>query len=360
MSDRRSARGRRGAVARIVAGAAFVAVAGVVAVARADTPPSVWDRAKEPGLGDARASQIEVARFFVGIGSAPRDRRKELLERLGPRMLRRLELGAEASTYLPLRLGLAQLENSLGELDPSHWRKGAEHARYVLAHTAEPSIVLDASNVLASACGHLGDSACEREAYLTTLRWSQDDLDRVVPTLNLAESEMRLGNLKSAVEGYRECVRLVTQVSPSSEVVLTLVLATWGLSVALDRSGDRAGAEREAILALDREAQGTSKSALLRDTTRVFFVPTYEVLYYEGVGFAARARAASTGRASEKLWAQAERAFATFVEAAERDRDRWLEHGKARLREAKSEHEKAKRRAAKEPPEREDGREVTF
>jgi tetratricopeptide (TPR) repeat protein len=153
---------------------------------------------------------------------------------------------------------------------------------------------------------------------------------------------MHLGDLKEAISDYREAIRIAGR-SGASE---TVPLATWGLAVALDRSGDRIGAEREARFAVDLERSMNVRDLLSSDG--VFFYPEFEVFWYQALGEIARARAADRARDAAAHWGRAERLFAQYVRAAEPAHDRWVEIGKARLRQIKEEKAKAEKNVGRE------------
>jgi tetratricopeptide (TPR) repeat protein len=189
---------------------------------------------------------------------------------------------------------------------------------------------------------------------LEVLRRATEELPRATPTLNLAETEMHLGNLKEAIEGYREALRIAGRM-PTRE---TAPLAVWGLAVALDRSGDRVGAEREARFALQLEKSMGMRN-LLRSTD-VFFVPDYEVLWYEALGEGVRARDATTATEAVRHWRAAEKCLSDYVRDGERAKDRWLDIARARLAAVKAEREKADKKRAKEKPTLGDREDVTL
>ncbi len=169
-------------------------------------------------------------------GSAPQAR--SMLERYG----------AEKSSDPRLRFDLGQVYLQLME-----YAKAAKVLKSVLAEHPDHPAADDGWVRLAFACGYMADHECEQKAYIQVLRRATDEIARATPTLNLAETEMHLGNLREAVEGYREALRIAGRV-PTGE---TAPLAVWGLAVALDRSGDRLGAEkRRASLATSSASMG--------------------------------------------------------------------------------------------------------
>lgn len=326
---RRSSRRPPPSVAAALASLAFV----IAPAALADTPPSVWDRARDRASAEAFDLHQAVQRRLLAtsvteVDFGERGRVLAMLERAG----------AERSRSPLLRFDLGLVYSLLED----HGR-AAEVLRAAIAYCPSHPLVDQAWLRLAFACGHLGDHDCERRAYAEVLWRETEEIYRATPTLNLAETQMHLGDLKEAVDGYREALRIAGRV-PGRE---TAPLATWGLAVALDRSGDRAGAEKEARFAVELE-RSMGLPHLLRSKD-VFFVPDYEIHWYEGLGAAARARVAPTARAALDLWRQAERSFGEYVRAGEGKGDRWLPIAKARLAQAKGERERAEKAAPREP-----------
>jgi tetratricopeptide (TPR) repeat protein len=330
---------------RLVLAALASVLAMLPAQGRADTPPSIWERARDPEAAEAfdlhQAVQQRLIRTTIAeVDFGERGRVLAMLQRAG----------AEHSKHALLRFDLAhvylQLEN---------YPRAAQVYKAAIAEFPDHPAVDEAWFWLAMACGHLGDYACEHKAYIELLRRETEEIARATPTLNLAETQMHLGDLKEAIEGYREALRIAGRV-PTRD---TAPLATWGLAVALDRAGDRLGAEKEARFAIEL-GRSMGNPGLLR-SKGVFFFPDYEIHWYEGLGAAAWARGASP-REAANLWRQAERSFAEYVKGGERRGDRWLPIAKARLAQAKAERERAERAAPRAPAPREpaSGEDVTL
>lgn len=335
----------RVALAALAAGALALAPS-----AHADTPPSHWDRARDPDIGASYRVHTEVQRLLSNddIGerfrgfSPPEEsmklRARDLLERA---INARVKANKPVDVRLRFDLGHVYLD-----LGSTHGRENFGKASAVLKaaldeapnHPAAEAAWLD----LAFACGHVGDHVCERKSYVEVLRLETEDLHRATPSLNLAETEMHLGSLKEAVELYRETLRLAGRF-PSGN---TAPLAVWGLAVALDRSGDSVAAEKEARFALEIE-RGMNHPRLLR-SANVFFVPAYEIYWYEGLGWGADAKTAPNATESLRLWRLAEAAFTAYVRQADVD-DRWLALAKLRLANAKAAREAAEKAERKQP-----------
>jgi len=318
---------------RLAALALLGALSVVPASAGADTPASIWERAQDPEAAEAfdlhRAVQQRLIRTAIAeVDFGERGRVLAMLERAG----------AEKSKSALLRFDLGQVYLLL-----ENHARAAQVYKAAIADFPEHPAVDQAWLRLAFACGHLGDHVCERHAYLEVLRRETEEIYRATPTLNLAETQMHLGDLKEAIEGYREALRIAGRV-PARE---TAPLATWGLAVALDRAGDRLTAEKEARFALEIE-RSMGLARLLRSKD-VFFVPAYEIHWYEGLGAVARARVATSSREAVRQWRQAEKSFGDYVEAGERKSDRWLPIAKARLAQIKAERERAEAAAKRDP-----------
>jgi tetratricopeptide (TPR) repeat protein len=325
---------------RPLAALALVALTCVSASALADTPPSVWDRARDPKSADAYALHETVQQALLRL--TPQLRLDEgLYQAVLDGVLARLKNnGAETSKSALLRYDLALVYE-----EKRDYPTAAKLYRAAIAEFPDHPATLHAWGRLANACGHLGDNLCEKEAYRRQLELETEDDHRVVPTLNLAETMMHLGDLKEAIAGYREALRISSRLPPRE----TAPLATWGLAIALDRSGDRLEAEKEARFSIELQ-RSIGMSNLLDRADIVFFVPAYEVHWYKGLGAAAQARVAHSAREAAKLWARAEEHFAAYVEAGEPQHDRWLAIAKAHLAQAKSERARVEKTVPREPP----------
>lgn len=320
---------KRGLVASI-----GLLVACLASPAKADRTMTVWERVAEPELALAEQVHVEVQRRLAlrgrfDLGEAQAMAARALLERYG----------AATSPDVRLRFDLGLVSFVLQDNQGARtWLAQA------LREAPDHPMAEEAWLRLAFACGHLGDHECERASYVAVLRHVTEEPNRATPTLNLAETEMHLGNLREAIDTYREAVRLASR-SGSRD---TAPMAVWGLAVALDRSGDRTSAEREARFARELE-----RSLGMRDimrSTNVFFVPAYEVSWYEGLAAAADARTTRSADDAALLLRSAERSFAAYVRAAERaGGDRWLALARVRLEAIRRELAEAERRSQRSP-----------
>jgi tetratricopeptide (TPR) repeat protein len=328
----------------VIAALAFAGACGAFGApaASADTPPSRWDRAKDPDVAGDYYRHIQARAWLGSIHEARRQGRPDTADGLARMAVDALERrGAAASGDVRLRFDLGELY-----LVMANHQRSADVLRAALAQAPNHPAAEEAWLDLAFACGHLGDHACEKKAYIEVLRRVSEDVQRATPTLNLAETEMHLGDLKEAIEGYREALRIAGRIHRRD----TAPLAVWGLAVALDRSGDRAAAEKEARFAQDLESSMLGRGTMsILHSDAVFFVPAYELHYYDGLGAFARGKVAKTATEAARHFAKAESSFGQYVQAADAS-DRWLEMAKARLAASKVERERAEARAAREPP----------
>ncbi|MBX3230130.1 MAG: hypothetical protein KF837_22605 [Labilithrix sp.] len=331
--------------------AALLTIAGA---ARADTPPSVWDRAKSPTEAEEFELHEAVQRRLRGAGfgfdgEEENERIRALMRAEHARALAMLQAaGAEKSKNPLLRFDVAEAHQAL-----RNFSRSAELYRSALAEFPNHPLADEAWRALAMACGYTGDHPCEIEAYDEVLRRETEDFQRGIPFLNLAESMMHQGDLRAAMDGYREALRIASLL-PSNT---TSPLATWGLAVALDRSGEHGAAEKEAKFALELELSLGFRTPMRNNvplvrSRSVFFVPDYEVNWYLGLGEIAMARRLSSPRAALLHWQEADRAFGRWIEGAEkrREKDRWLPMAKARHARVKAEVVRAEAAVQKEPP----------
>lgn len=319
------------------------------AVARAEGPPSRWERAEEPEKIEDYRLHKSVQRTFPLLEDTRRFR-SDLYDRIARDLIVSLDSwDAKNSTDPRLRFDLGRALEEHGE-----HRRAAEVLKSAIALDPSHPIMSEAWLYLGFACGHIGDHVCERDSYLEVLRNETEEPKRLTPMLNLSEVEMHLGNLKESISGYQEALRMAARLPTNS----TTPLAQWGLAVAYDRSGDRIAAEREAKGAVEIERSMRITDLLHSDG--VFFYPAYEVLYYDGLGAVARARGAASAHDAAIFWAEAERKFEQYVRSAElrNPSDRFLPHAKARYTSSKAEREKAEKRRVKEPVKRTDDEEL--
>lgn len=289
---------------------------------KAEAPPSRWEAIADPQLRTdwkihVTVQQKLVSRSLEGggaMGQFDLDSARVLLE----------DARAAERTSPLLRFDLAEVYRALS----LYVRAGAVFKRAIEDAPDDPSASL-ARLDLAFCYSYLERAKDERDSYVEYLRTAPPGHSRTVALMNLAESEMRLGNLREAIAGYRVALESSNELGPIDRE--TQLLSVWGLAVALDRSGDTKGAMREASLAVALDPG----LMVIAHGENVYFVPSYERSYYIGLGWLAEARRAVAPEDRSAALAAAERAWSDYVRSAVPG-DRWLPQATRHLAETKA------------------------
>jgi len=323
-----------------------VALSALVATraAVADTPPTLWEKAADPASGERYRLHVKVQEILWQAMQAVTDpvghRRPNPMKNLLLESARaNLEIaGAATSPDVRLRFDLGDVYYHL-----DRYKEALAVLQPALAlaprHSAASSAWLD----LAYAAAKLDRSSLELDGYdgfLATDIRAHGDLSILG---NRAEAEMRLGHLDAAVAGYRDVIAQAEHTFSVRPDIL--ILARWGLAVALDRSHDPAGADHEAFLAAQQDPQ----EEYIGDKEDVFFVPEYERLWYYGLGRTQHARHATDPARALLCWNLVVDTWGHYVAQAARD-DRWLGLAHAHLAAAEAEQRAAAARFAREKP----------
>jgi tetratricopeptide (TPR) repeat protein len=326
-------------------------------VARADTPPTEWDMARDP---DARARwtlHVRVQRLLVPPveeePSIPIVRNEQIELRLEAARALLEESHAADSPDMRLRLDLGNVYFQLG--DKQGRRDLFELAVRVLAPATE--------EVEARAAGAPGGEGLTSALYSLVYSYAKlnrprdelatwhryiprlvDDRVRAESMMNMGEAEMRLGRVDDAVATFQEVARLCGTLPNSPSVVQTYVLDLWDLAVALDRSGDPHGAMENATQAVHM------KGMVILRSEGVFFVPDWERLWYLALGAMVEAREDKDLGEAVRYWMNAEAQWDEYIARAETDgKDPWIAIAKVRRARTHQELEAAKKRAGARP-----------
>lgn len=285
--------------------------------------PDVWDVASSPRLARDIAALREAQRVYLEARElgTHNDGGRDLL-RVVKMILEKTDAASSPDPRLPFLYGrvLVDLEDDI---------HAVAVLRKALASAPDHPDAGDAWFTLAIAYARLHDARAEVAAYDAQLAVEPDPAVRAVTLSNQAEGYMLLHDLDAAIARYRFSLYLV----PDN------VLARWGLAVALDRSGDSAGAIAEARLALtyDPDARRLSGSD-------VFFVPGYDRFWYLALAASARAMAA-VQPGHQVLWLErALLSWRQYVQSAASD-DPWLAIAQVRLAACERDLRLAKTRA---------------
>lgn len=323
--------------------AASVAMLTMGGVARGDTPPGLWDLARQPELRRTQEIHAGVSRLLVQDPGPREESRRGLQTRLERARAVLTDAGAAKSSDLRLRFDLGRILHELGNLkgDLALYAEAADVLKGALALAPDHPMAASAWGDLSLCLAHLHRPVEERDAGRAYVQRSRDEVERAHGLLNLAEAEMRVGNLDDAVADYEESMRLASRTGAPKG----WLLAAWGLAVALDRAGNPHDALTRAASAL---AQDPKMNVLKKDPS-VFYEPAWEVHWYLGLGELAAARAARSAALAATHYRAAEGHWSTYVAGAARRvdgaEDRWLPLAKAHLEQARAARGAAERRA---------------
>jgi tetratricopeptide (TPR) repeat protein len=323
--------------------------------ARAETPPSVWDLAKDPAERDRWALHVRVERLMhppVSEGGLRFD--DELRLEAACAMLE--EADAAHSPDVRLRYDLGTVYSELATRQRRNDLQ--EKVIDVLAPVLEAAPAPDdgaATSALEALVYAYAKLARPREELATWRRYIPrliDDRVRATALMNMGEAEMRLGRVDDALGTFREVLRLCGELPNTPAVGSTYVLALWDVAVALDRSGDPRSALDTAAKASHVDLGGRTGAYLIAKDPDVFFVPDWERLWYLALGAEASAREATDPRDAASLWSAAVRALGEYVARAvgAGGHDPWLAIARVRLEHVQAERAGAEKRGAKLPP----------
>jgi tetratricopeptide (TPR) repeat protein len=344
------------------AAALVLAAALIPAVARADTPPSVWDVVKDPGEHDRWALHVRVQRLIQPVveseidGETGRAARTLHLESARA-ILQQADAAHSPDVRLQFDLGVVDYELGDKEARGDLFQEAIEVLVPALRDHPDHPAATEAMERLVYCYVKLNRPEDELATWQRYIPRLDDDRERARALMNMGEAEMRLGHVEDALATFREVMRILTSLPNAME---TYVLTAWDLAIALDRSGDARGATDEAskILAMSvfpGLAVGPRNSRAFRGTLilrspGVFFVPGWELEWYLALASAADGRDAPDAHAAAESWSDAEAHWRRYVDlssASPSEHDPWLAIARVRLAHAHAERTAAEARAAK-------------
>jgi tetratricopeptide (TPR) repeat protein len=343
-------------VVPLVAFAAFAAVAQSTGVARAETPPTAWDVARDPAARDRWDLHVRVQRLLhppAGEGGLRFD--DELRIEAACAMLEDGDAARSPDVRLRFDLGIVYSELASRQRRTDLQQKVID----VLAPAIDAApagtddgAITGALEALVYAYAKLDRPHEELETWQRYIPRLVDDRVRATAMMNMGEAQMRLGRVDDALATFREVLRLCGELPNTPSVGSTYVLALWDVAVALDRSGDPRGALETAAKASHVDLGGRTGAYLIAKDPDVFFVPEWERLWYLALGASAEAREMQDARDAVALWAAAERALGEYVSraASAGGHDPWIAIARVRLERARAERQGAEKRAAALPP----------
>jgi tetratricopeptide (TPR) repeat protein len=331
----------------------------VARMAGADTPPSVWDVARDPAAGARWSLHVRVERMLSQAGREEDTSGLDAELRLEAARAMLEQADAAHSPDLRLRFDLGSVYYELGE------RQGGrldlfKQAVDVLAPAVDlapgqPSTT-EALQALVYAYAKLDRPHEELATWHRTIPRLLDAGSRVVAMMNMGEAEMRLGLLDDALGTFREVLRLCGELPNSGSAGSTYVLTLWDLAVALDRSGDPGGAldaagKASGMTVIDSRGMPSTGSALIARDPDVFFVPDWERQWYLALASAVDAHESKDARDAAACWERAEEHWDIYVErsSAEGNRDLFLAIARVRKEQVHARRLAAEKAAAKLP-----------
>lgn len=339
--------------------AAAVIITLLAKSASADTPPNVWDLAKNPNAYQqwrehVRLSQsVEMLDELKEIGGRTNETHRAAALAVAQTALD--ESVAPKTPWLlydqaAITMARASILRSAGE-----WQKAIELLEPLTKSFDGTLFGQEVWLKLAECYVQVERTPDEIRAYDQVIARAVVPEGTITPLLNQGEAYMRAGDVDAAVPQFREVYRLAGMSPTGNEVG---VLAQWDLALALDRSGDEGGAIAAAKTAthMDARCLAITKLHTAMITTQctgdevaflivpqglfpvseqndsVYFVPSYERSWYLALGREALALDASSPKEAADHWKWAETEMMTYVsQATIHTGDKWLDLAKKRL-----------------------------
>ena len=290
----------------------FVGLSLLIASTALADPLDRWDRARAPDAEKVEVTLMAAEALLEQADAARNPDARKDLRRSARAMLE--GIGAENSPDVRLRFALGEAVHRLDD----DARTIAVLAPAVALAPTHPEVDR-ALLSLAIAYARSNHPVEEIRTYDLLLPNAQGRR-RVLVLSNRAESKLRLLDFDGAIADYEEAIRL----DPTGPA------AFWGLSLAMDRTGDLGRA-----LVLAKEAHDADRGPThYLDDPNVFFVPAYEIEWYRALDDAMLG--AQTDRAPadrQESWLSAAARWETYIAKAAKD-DRWIPLAKARKKAA--------------------------
>jgi tetratricopeptide (TPR) repeat protein len=352
-------------------GAAIAVWACAAATARADTPPSSWDAARDPAVRDRWAIHVRVERLMHPAETEEgtpfgAERDEELRLEAARAILEAADVEHGPDPRLRFDLGHVYEQLATDQHRTDLHLRAIQLLEPALTASSDTPGVGEALASLVYAYAKLDRPRDELAAWKRYIPRLLDDRERITPLMNMGEAQMRLHKLDDALATFRQAIELCESLPNSSGVNSTYALSLWDLALALDRSGDREAAVRTAAKARNWtwvEYVGFGPAQALRSVTgwdviqdqqNVFFVPEWDREWYLALGEVAAATQAGDPREAARSWASAEGHWDAYVTRATKAgaRDPWLATARLRRERAHASLVVASARAAKIAPAR--------
>lgn len=345
---------------RLAAAALIYVGAGLLAKsASADTPPNVWDLAKNPNAYQQWREHVRLSQSVEML-----DELKEIGGRTN-----------EAHRAAALAVAQTALDESIAPKTPwllfdqaaitmarasilksrDEWQKAIALLEPLTKSFDGTLFGQEVWLKLAECYVQVERTPDEIRAYDEVIARAVVPEATITPLLNQGEAYMRAGEVDAAVPQFREVYRLAGMSPTGNEVG---VLAQWDLALALDRSGDEHGAIAAAKTATQMDARCLAVTKLhtvvvtnkckdediaflvvpqglfpvSEENESVYFVPTYERDWYLALGREALAVDSTSAKDAADHWKWAETEMMSYVSKATiHGGDKWLDLAQKRL-----------------------------
>ena len=316
--------------------AAAAVASGMWAPSEARATPTVWARARNPGVEQQQALIREAENLLIRYERLLRTPSiADSVQQVGPLWVGQAralyeQAGAKTSRDPFLRMRYASILQDLGE------HEGATRELEAVLRLDPPAPVkADAYRDLAVCYARLDRHEEEIRAYGEALALEPHPGPRALLLANRAEAYMALGDIIQAVAGYRASLSLLGTREMFSYGVTTL----WGLAVALDRSGDLESSIEHIALARTYDPNDEKLNG-----PGWFYVPPHDAYWYKALGDWQSARSAETGAARVKFYDDAVASWEDYLARAP-EGDQWAPLARVRLARCEKEREDAVRRS---------------
>jgi tetratricopeptide (TPR) repeat protein len=301
--------------------------------------PGVWEKAANPVLESNDETHREVQALLMQMIPTPgdywesgqgRDQLRTALEKLD-------EAHADTAPDVRLRFDLGEIAYELREeaTEPRlrNYDRCARALQSAVTEAPDHPMATDAYRMLAICYAKLEQPQKEIACYDELLLRESIPSYRSLAFSNRAEAQMLLHHFPPAIADYRASLALAPDVA----------LTHLGLAAALDRTGDTPGAMVEAKAAVTYDP-------LDQQLTRadVFFVPPYDLYFYEGLSAMARAQLADDPAGSVLWWETAVAKWMEYVAMAVSS-DPWITLARAHQTSSERQLAVAKKKLARAP-----------
>jgi tetratricopeptide (TPR) repeat protein len=317
----------------VSAGAGALLLAMTVTQAAADTPPSVWDCARDPAERGRWRLHATVEALMhppasEDSSSLEDDREEELSLEQARAALQDADAAHSPDVRLAFDLGIVYERLAALEHDDVLQEKVIEVLVPALASSPDHPGAPEALSALAAAFAHVDRPREELATWRRYIPKLADADRRLLPMMNMGEAEMRVGQIDTALSTFHAALDIAQSLPNSASLSDAYALILWDIAIALDRQGDPVDAFKMASKARAFSWTINAPAGVLpgvitqtgwdaiQDYVDVFFVPAWEREWYLALGEAGVASDTSDPRVAATGWAEAERHWNTYLTRA--------------------------------------------